>query len=349
MEDYINAISRAGPYISQVLDGFLDGFEDLVRGELCLYRGELNDAEQYLKRATIKARESDQYVTQNRALVYLMAIDIFRGDLVSASAKLKEMEALLSEKDYGVRYTMYDVARGFYNHALDQNEQMPEWLKGNFSPFSHPAFLENYANRARARYHYQTRNYKTLLAFIKKATEFPAILLDKIELKVLQALSLYQLKQRDAAIAALVEAYRLAEPNKIIIPFSQLAKDMRALSAAALKDCVFNADAAHDKTCPIPKDWLEDINRVSSTYAKRRAKMISEYRMINNCNGEIKLTKQETTILKDLSKGLSRPEIASSRKISIKTVKRITITIYNKLYVTSLPEAIRVAMDRKII
>jgi len=52
-------------------------------------------------------------------------------------------------------------------------------------------------NRVKALYHYHTRQYMLLLSFIEKAHELPMILFGKIELTVLKALSLYQLKRRD--------------------------------------------------------------------------------------------------------------------------------------------------------
>ena len=338
-EDYIEAVSRSIPNASILGKGFLVGFDDFARGELCFYRRQLNDAEQYLKQSIDKARICDQYVTQNRALVYLMHLAFFRGDLTSATKSLKEMETLLSEKDYGVRYTMYDIACGFYHLALGQPEQVPEWLKGDFSLYAHPSFLENYANRVKARYHYQTHKYSALLAFIENSMGQQTILFGKIELRVQQALSLYKLRRRSEAIAALSEAYYLAESNNIIIQFTQYAKDMRTLAAAALKD----------DTCTIPAEWLENINRKSSAYAKRKSKMISEYRLANNIEDGINLTEREITILKDLTDGLSRTEIASIRNISVNTVKMAVNIIYDKLGVFSLPEAIRIAVDRKLI
>ena len=267
MEEYIGAVSRAAPYLSCVLNGLYTGYEELVRGELCFYQRNFNDADQYFNQSIYKARDYDQYITQNRALVYLMYIDFSRGDVKSASARLKEMETLLSEKDYGVRYTIYDIACGFFQLTLDRYEQIPEWLKGGFAPFTHPSFLENYANRIRARYHFQTRQYSALLAYIENAIKHPTILLGKLELLTLQALSLYHLKRHSEAIAVFTEAYNLAESNKIIVSFTEYAKDMRTLTLAACKD----------NTCPIPRKWLEDINRISSSYAKWKAKMILAY------------------------------------------------------------------------
>jgi len=338
-EEYVDAISRSVPDVSNVGNGCFIGLDDLVRGELCYYRGEFNDAEQYLKQSVDKAQTRDQYITQNRALVYLMQIAFLRGDIASATTKLQIMATSLSEKDYGVRFTMYDIACGFYYLALGQPEQVPEWLKSDFSPYTHPSFLENYANRVRARYHYHTRRYSTLLAFIENAMDQQTILFGKLELKVLAAISLYQLKRRAEAITVLTEAYCLAETNNIVVPFTQYAKDMRTLTAAALRD----------DSCSIPKAWLENINRKASAFAKRQAHTISEYRTANNLEKKISLTKRETEILKDLSQGLSRTETAANLNISANTVKMAINIIYEKLNANNLANAILIAADQKII
>ena len=265
MEEYIAAVSRMISFLSPALIGFYDGLEDLLQGELCFYRRQFNDAEQYLNQSITKTRKHDHYVTQNKALVYMMHIYFSNGDLENATRSLKEMET--SSAKHIESISLYDIACGFYHLALDNCEKIPEWLKGNFSPFTHSSFLENYANRIRARYHYQTRKYSALLAFIENTSEYPATLFGRIELKVLKAMSLYQLKKRSEAIAALTEAYNLAESNKLITSFTEYAKDMRTLTLAAHKD----------KKCAIPKKWLEDVNRISSIYAKRKRKMISDY------------------------------------------------------------------------
>jgi len=343
-EEYIDAISRSIPYASILGKGFLAGFDDLARGELCFCRGQTDDAEQYLKQSVDKARACDQYLTQTRALIYLMQLDFFRGDFFSATGKLKEMEALISEEDYGVRYTMYDIACGFYYLSLDRLEEMPDWLKSGFSPYTHPSFLENFANRVKLQYHYKTHKYSALLAFIENSMEQQTILLGKIELTTLKALSLYRLKRRGEAIAALAQAYNLAESNNITVMFAKYEKDIRTLTAAALK-CA----AASDETCAIPRKWLEEINRKSAAYAKRKFKNMSEYKSANNIENEIKLTKRETAILRDLSDGFSRSEIAVNQNISVNTVKMYINYIYDKLGVYSLPKAILAAVDRKLI
>ena len=305
---------------------------------MCFFRGKFDEAEQYLKQSVGKAYNCDQYITHNRALAYLMRIAFFRGDFASAAATLQEMEALLSEKDYGVRYTMYDIACGFYQLTLGQHEQIPEWLKGCFSPYAHPSFLENYANRIKAQYHYQTRQYSQLLAFIENEME-QTILYGKIELKLLQALSLYHLKRHGEAITALADAYTLAEPDRLIVLFTQYSKDMHTLSAAALKDT----------TCPIPRIWLEDINRKSAAYAKRQAHVIIEYNKASLMADKDVFSPRETEILVHISKGLSHAEIAARCRLPVNTVKMVITNIYDKLGAENLADLIRIAVERKMI
>ena len=339
-EEYIEALSRSTVHSAHVLKGNLTGLDDLARGELFFYRRDLNGAEQYFNQALDKARLREQYDIQNHALRYLMFIGFAHGDINAANDCLRQAEALLEIKEYSNRFEKYDVFYSYYCLALGQPEKIPDWLKSDFSQFAHPAFFESYSNRVRAQYRYLTRQYNTLLAFLESTRESNTLLFGKISYKVLEALSLYQLKRREEAIAALTEAYLLAEPNKIIVPFTQYSKDMRTLTGAALRD----------DSCTIPKEWLEDVNRKSSALARRVNHMILKCRSATGSeNDSINLSNREMQVLKDLSQGLSRTEIAASQNISVNTVKIVIRTIYDKLYVTGLNDALRVAITRKLV
>ena len=339
LEEFIEALTRAIENASEVYWSNLYGLDDLSRGELHYYRRELDDAEQYLQQALDKSRSTNQYSIQNRALLFLMLISFSHSDIAAANSKLKQIESLLDIKEFTTRYDSYDIALSHYYMMLGMPENIPDWLKADFSPYAHPAFLANYANRVKAYNCYQTKQYHTLLAFIDSVGDSDLLLIGKIMFKVLEALSLYQLKRRDEAITALTEAYALAAPNKIIIPFSQYAKDMRTLTAAALRD----------EKCTIPKPWLEDINRKASAFARRQTHMISEMKATGEEKDKTILTNRETEVLSALSEGLSRSEIASQLKISVNTVKMIVNSIYEKLSVTSLHDALRIAISRKLI
>ena len=338
-EEYIGALERSIPHVLHVFKENLDGLDDLARGDLFFYRRNIDDAEKSLKQALDKARTHKQYDMQCRALFHLMFIAFLRGNFATAQTTLQTVEDLLYEKEYTHRFMAYDICNGFYYLMLDQPEQIPHWLKGDFSCYTHPALLENYANWVKAQYHYRAGQYNTLLAFIENDCGRQAILFGKIVFKILEALALYQLKRRQQAIAVLTEVYHLAAPNQIVTPFIQYAKDMRTLTAAALRG----------DGCEIPKEWLEDINRKASAFAKKRTRMISDYKAANDLLNVISLTKRENDILIDLSHGLSRSEIAASQNISVNTVKMAINIIYEKLQANNLAEAIRIASAHKII
>jgi LuxR family maltose regulon positive regulatory protein len=155
----------------------------------------------------------------------------------------------------------------------------------------------------------------------------------------LEACVHYKMKNREQAIAALEEAYKDAYPNEIIMPFIELGKDMRTLTAFALKS----------KNKIIPESWLETVNLKSASYAKRQAHIATQFKQANSIASGFSISPRETDILSDLSHGLSRTEIAANRGISINTVKMVINNIYMKLGAENLADAIRIASEQKIV
>ena len=338
-EEFIGALKRAIPHSSHVLNGKMSGLDDLAQGELYFCQRELNSAEQYFSLAIDKARAKGQYDIQSRTIQYLMLIAFSRGEIETANKLLKQSEALLEISEFATRYEAYDITRSYYYLTLNQPDQVSDWLKSDFEKYAHPAFVESYANHIRGQYHFQTRQFNKLLAFLENDRAICTLLLGKIEYGILEALSLYQLKQRNEAIIALTKAYLLAEPNNIIILFTRYAKDMRTLTDAAIKD----------PKCTIPKPWLENINRKSSAFARRLTYMISQNKTFGSNEEKVNLSNRETKVLHDLAQGLSRSEIAASQNISVNTVKMVVNSIYDKFGVTNLHDAIRIAIMRNIV
>ena len=338
-EEYIQAITSSISHSSQIYKGWLSGFDDLARGELYFCQREFGMAEQQLKLALSKSRANRQFAIQNRALQYLMMISLSSGDVAAAGATLQAIEAMLDEKDFASRYEAYDLALSSYHFALGQPDQIPAWLKEDFSPNAQQAFSETYINRIKAQYRYMTQQYASVLAFLENMDECRTVLFSKLAFKILEALSLYQTKRRNEAIAVLTDAFTLAAPNNITTLFTQQGKGMRTLTTAALKD----------ENCSIPREWLENIKSRASVFAKRQSHMASSNISVNENDAESCLTKREVEILRDLAQGLSRTEIALSQNISTNTVKLVTNIIYEKLCANNMADAIRIAISRKII
>jgi len=339
MEEYLEASARNQKIISRSnLRGFIAGESDLARGVLEFYRGAMEPAESFTVLALKKARENKQFGIIHRALFHSMRIAAAQGDFARAEQAVRETKALLDETEYHNRFTDYDLTLSWYFCFLGMPERTSDWLQENFAPYSYTGFLENFWNQITARYCYAARNFSPLLAYIEEMKTRESILFERIELLAIEACVHYKMKDKEKAFAALRAAYDDALPNNIVMPFIELGKDMRTLTSIFLKT-----------TNEIPQSWLEEINRKSASYAKHRSHIIAEYMQANRITAAPVITPRETIILEDLSHGLSRTEIASSRSLSVNTVKMVINSLYYKLGAENLADVIRIAAKRKMI
>ncbi len=340
LEEYIDVANRAQKHLMKSnLRGFMAGEAELAQGALEFYRGSMGTAENFTVLALKKAREYKQFGTVHRALFLSLRFAAAQGNFARAEQALKETKAQLDETEYLTRFMDYDISLSWFFCFLDMPEKTSEWLQEDFSWYSHAGFFENFWNFIKARFYFATRNFPPLLAHIEEMKARESFLYERIEMLVMEACIYYKMKDKEKSFAALRAAYTDALSNNIVMPFIEMGKDMRTLSSALLKES--------DKV--IPKAWLEDINRKSASYAKRRAGMISEYMQTNRVTDNPAITPREADILNDLSHGLSRAEIASSRGLSINTVKMVINSLYFKLGAQNLADLIRIATERKMI
>ncbi|MCL2412382.1 MAG: LuxR C-terminal-related transcriptional regulator, partial [Treponema sp.] len=338
VQDFIDAFVRSGEHLSKCSLDFRSGEDQLARGEFKFYQGDIQGAESFVANGLSRAREMKRSEIINRALFYALRIAVLQGNYNKAEKALQDMGAALDDPSYIYRFTEYDVSLCWYYCALGMPEKVPDWLKENFSLYAHAGFIENCANQMKARYCYQTRNYPPLLSYINEMKKRESYLFGRIEMLAIEACIHYKMKDKKNAYAAFKEAYDTALPNGIVMPFIELGKDMRTLTTCTLKN--------YKK---IPTAWLEDINRKSASYAKRLTRIVTEYRQASGIADNIVISPRELEVLTDLSHGLSRTEIAVSRNLSINTVKMLVNNIYMKLGAENLVDAIRIAVERKII
>jgi len=338
-EKYIETLSRTTSLVTEYFDGIKTGEDELARGELKFYQGDLYSAETFVIRSLEQARKYNQFEIIHRALLYMLRISFTQGNYLKAEQALQETKSYLTEDLYLNRYTNYDITLAWYYCVLGQPENIPDWLKENFSSYGHASFTENFGNQMKAWYYLTTRNYPPLLSYIHELKTRESFLFGKIEMLAMEACVHYKMKDKKLAFAVLQEAYKNAAPNAIVIPFIELGKDMRTLTSAALKESTRN----------IPKKWLENINRKSASYAKRQVHLAAKYKQANHIPDNIILSTRENEILADLSHGLSRSEIAANRGFSINTIKTVINNIYMKLGAENLADAIRIASELKIV
>jgi LuxR family maltose regulon positive regulatory protein len=346
MEKYIATISAAIPYISVTFGGCGMGMDDLCRGELAFFRGDVSGAEPLVLRALQYARRGNQYETENRALFYLLRINLARGNYGAIEEILNQVETQLDEQYYPTRFTNYDIITGWYYAHVGQTDKLAPWLKNDFEESDLNSIVFGLEILVKVKYHLAEKRYPAALATLENHEVENgrwAFVLGRIERKTLEAVCRYQLKDREGAFAALKTAYRLANPNDISMPFTELGKDMRALADAALKSRVPD----------LPQDWLEKIRQGASAYAKKLFAMTEHTRSGPVGDGDAdqgpKLSRRELEVLTGLSHGMTQEEIAGQASLSVNTVKSVIRSIYSKLGAINKADAVRIAASRGLV
>jgi len=199
IEEYIREQEKSYLALIHARGGYGAGKVAAARGEMCFYQGQWKSAEQYFKDAVREASGPRQYDLWMCALFYLLRLCFVKGDYKEAEEVLRNMEKLLEEEFFLSRYTYYDIVIGWYSLHLRQPQKVPDWLKGSFSVYTHPKFIENAGNQLKAYYHFQTGNYAPLFVFMAEKRERATILFERLEMQAMEACALYISKNKGAA------------------------------------------------------------------------------------------------------------------------------------------------------
>jgi LuxR family maltose regulon positive regulatory protein len=337
-ERYLQALEKSVPFISDSMNGATWGAAELAWGELALYRGDFDAALPLLREALRKARDRDQYEIENRALFYLLRLAIFKGNGEEIPEILKQLEAQLEQPYYLNRYTYYDITAGWFYVQTGALDKLASWLKDDFEESELNSINFGLEIVVKAKYHYAEKHYPAALAVLKhreKKYGIWSFVMGRVVIMVLEAICHYQLHEKEEAYRSLEEAYNLAEPNGLYMPFTELGKDMRTLVSAALRD----------KATKIPREVLEKIRNNASAYARKLFAVTEQPK--GHAAGDIAVTlsTRELDVLTGLSQGLTREEIAEASGISLNTVKSVIRSVYNKLGALTRADAVRLAAN----
>jgi LuxR family maltose regulon positive regulatory protein len=343
IEKYIEANSGMVFYVTESMGGAFAGLDDLARAEYALFKADTTAAERFAGEALYKAREKNQYEIENRALHYLIQISIYNGTYEKIDGYLKSLEAHLSQKDYLNRYTCYDITMGWFYLQTGQPEKIALWLKNDFEGSELNSLAYGLETLVRTKYHYYEGRYHAAMAAMaaqKSIYGYGSMLFGKIFFKLLEALCSYRMDDIPGAVLALGAAYDLASPNGLDMPFIEMGKDTRTMIEGILKE---------NCACTVPRDWLEKIRRAASAYAKKIAGLMGKYGGKDQRRSQAALSHRELEVLKGLSHGLTRKEIAGASSISVNTVKSAVASIYNKLGAINRADAVRIATEKGLL
>jgi LuxR family maltose regulon positive regulatory protein len=351
MERYINMLETIVPLAAEALGGMEWGVDTLARAELAFFKGDLTEAEQFAQETIKRAREWDQYEVENRALFYLLRSNLARGTWEAIQSVCRHMVAQRDLVHYINRFTFHDILTASFYSRIGRMDKVPQWLKNDFEGSDFNSMNLGMEVLIKARCHMVERRYPSALATLSilenRNNPYDAgdFLFGMVSMKILDAVCRYRNHDKSGAFASLEQAYRLAAPNELDMPFIELGKDMRSLVEAVLKE-----------GSNIPREWLEKIRLGASAYAKKLFTVAEQCRVKDEetvsrplANDQVALSPREKEVLTALLQGMTRVEIAAQTSLSANTVKSITRSIYNKLGALNKADAVRIAAGMNLV
>lgn len=344
LDKFIDAICYGMPYAIKVTNGSGFGTKYLCLVEKSYFQMALKDVKKYASLSITEAIRQDQSTTICMAIFFLVRANIALGDYGEIRFLLEQLRFVCKKYNSPGSYKLLDLTESWFYIQIRQPDKVAAWIKRDIAHLSQETIPINYilGRLAQAKYYMSEQKYDDLLSHLDKDGELgPNLyLLGTLEYKVLRAVALYQTKETRKAIAVLQEIYDLAVPDSLYMPLIEIGNKMRTLTKAAMKD----------EDCTIPDEWLEMISIKSSTYAKRVAKIMTDYRIENPANDtHPNLTRKELELLTDLSHGMSREEIASDLNLSVNTVKHMLQIVFDKLGAENTIDAVRIAILLKLV
>ncbi|MDR1178112.1 MAG: LuxR C-terminal-related transcriptional regulator [Spirochaetaceae bacterium] len=344
IEESIRNFTLAAPHAANCFNGYLYGMDDLAWAEFTYYRDELDNAEQYARRAALKARKMEQHETESRALFFLLRISLHNGGENTREVR-EQLEAQLRIDEYLNRNIIYDIINGWFYAQIRETEKVSHWLKDTFEEDEINPTFRSLEILVKVKYLYAVKRYEDIFDILIHEEDWQGqghFLLEMLELTCIEALTRRQTGDSQGALRCLEKAWEAAASNSLTMPFIETGDDMRLLISDAI-----------NSACAIPRDWLESIRSRASAYGKKLAMAAELYRdAAGNRDGEenpVYLTRRETKTLTFLSQGFTRNEIAKETGLSVGNVKNSIRDIYRKLRALNRADAIRIATKLGIL
>jgi LuxR family maltose regulon positive regulatory protein len=336
-------IEKATPIYDLIegkMGGYLIRFDDLARCEILFYRGHFEEASQWAMEVAYGTRKSGQHELEVRAMFYLLRIYIACGRASEFNDTLKNWGARYERAELEREHKITELVHAWCYAWLGEMDLVAEWIKKEFQGNEDESnFVSALCVYVKTRLLLAQKNYAALSAYASaKHDDFSIAqyLLGVVDLLAIKAVALFHLGEEEEALAALLEAYELAEPEGIQAPFVELGGLMRALCRRA----------ALRKEIAIPAEWLDLIAKKCSVYAKRAAFVQAAFLREKGeaADAAAALTPREREVLRCLSQGLTREEIAIANHVSLDTVKTEIKSVYAKLHAVNRADAVRIAL-----
>ena len=305
------------------------GADSALHAEMMLMRGDDIQAEILCHKAMYQARSKKEICTCLCAEQILARLAILRGDVEGFFTALENIKSYAKESSNLYILRMVDISLSVVSVALDTTDMVANWFSD----------VESISKKVYARaVPYVNILYSHLLVREKRHAELLGLFDDAIGMakemnyifpqiySFLFKSRVYYARGREReALDNLLEAFALALPDRLYLPFAQHAYMDDLLSKA------------HRSSIAKWNEDIEQIRELYHRYQKGKTTILNALRQ-----SESPLTPREREVALLAKERLSHQEIADKLFISKATVRTILYNAYNKLGIHSKSELYRI-------
>jgi LuxR family maltose regulon positive regulatory protein len=353
LELFLEKVRQFALYTGETYYNRYYGYDDLVACDIAFFKNQPNTARRYAQQAVVKAREKKQYSIEAISTGYLLRIAMCDGDYPLAKELLRQLGGHLDNPDFWSRQLIYDVITGFFYAQIGLVDRVPSWLVMNERDINSEVHFSVRELMICAKSYIALKKYNHALTVLVNA--YPRkpedrFLFGELTLTLLTAVARIKTGDTGGAVADFEKAYSLSLDGVLEQPFIELRKDLHPLIAAVKKfgKAEFNQNNRLNSALP-NLEWLTAIGRKAFAYSKKVDAVAAAFKREQKIEEPVKLSEREREILTDIYHGLSREAIAASRYLSINTVKTILQSIYLKLDADNNVDAVRIAIEKKLV
>ncbi|MCL2058938.1 MAG: LuxR C-terminal-related transcriptional regulator [Oscillospiraceae bacterium] len=341
-DKFLETVRQTEAYIAKTPHCMYYGYYELTACELEFYKNRPESAKQRAHRAMEMARDKKQYSIEAMAANFLLRVSMQEGNYSLAREILRQLRGHLENPVFWNSHLLHDLFTGYFYAQIGMPALAPQWLyldeKGLTSEIHIPVMelivcVCNYLAK---------KEFDQALAVLRSHSPrapHERFALSELTFALLEAVARINTGDEAGALCDFERAYALSYGGVFEMPFIERGRQIQNLINAALKH----------KDCQIPAEWMRMIGRKAIIYAKKTDVIKSAYKTDEKLDETIPLSEREQSVLCDLYHGLSREEIATNQFLSVNTVKKTLQSIFFKLEASNSVDAIRIAIENKLI
>lgn len=329
----MECVVKMFPYYMEMAGGCGKGFDDLLKGEYYLETGVIEKAEIYAHKATYKAKTMNQTSVIICANFMLARICLSQGKYNEALEIMDDLNDEVEACNSPILNSAFDLCAGYIGGIINKEISFANWLKSGDifrSEVLYQGMGFNYI--AYAKYLLITKEYIKLEVLCEEMhntfSQFNNML-GNLHTFLLEGTSLYKLYGLDKAKTPILNALDIGKADQIILPFAEYG--------------VYIIDILVEIQNELKDDYLDKLINSINQYNDKIKINVSSDRSYPI------LTNREKEILERVVQGRTNKEISRELFIAEVTVRKNITSIYRKLDVVGRAQAVKRALELKMI